>query len=216
MHPEEQELLLYLEDKLSQDDRGKVEAHIAHCEACAQKFASLFRLPRVLDEPAPRDVSEDVLKKATNLVRPGRPPRWSTFRLFAPPVRIALAGAAVVAIALTTYLLVPPEEAAQFRSEKTEKIPTLELYPDDGATVSKKMPEFRWNTIDESAAYRFSLLDEAGAVIWVSDRRDTSLQLPAFVVLQPGKTYLWRVETFFADKTLDRSALHAFIYAPQE
>ena len=215
MHTEEHELLLYLEAKLSPDDRGKVEAHLANCGDCAHKFAALFRLPRALDQSAPVNVGEGVLKKAVKLVKPGGSLRSFNFKLFTPPFRIALAGAAVTAIALTTYLLVPREEPAQFRSEKAEEIPTLELYPEDGATVSKKMPEFRWKTIGASAAYRFSLMEEAGVLIWVSDRRDTSLFLPSFVVLQPGKTYLWRVETFIADKTLDRSALHAFIYLPE-
>jgi len=214
MHPEEHELLLYLEDKLSSDDRGSVEAHLAKCGDCAHKLAALFRLPQTIDRPAPIDVGKDVLKKAVDLVGLSRFPRWSNFRLITPPFRLALAGAAVAAVALTTYLLMPREEVAQFRSDKEER-QGLELYPEDGATVAEKTPEFRWKTIGASAAYRFSLMEETGVLIWVSDRRDTSLFLPSFVVLQPGKTYLWRVETFIADKTLDRSALHAFIYLPE-
>jgi hypothetical protein len=216
MHPEEHELLLYLENKLSLDDRGRVQAHVARCGECAHKLAALFRLPQVLDQSAPVEVGKGVLKKALKLVKPGKSPRSFNFKLLTPPFRIALAGAVVVVIALTTYVLVPRDEPAQFRSDKAEELPRLVLFPEDGTTVIEKTPEFRWNMIGGSAAYRFSLLDEAGAVIWVSDRRDTTLQLPAFIVLQPDKTYLWRVETFFADKTLDRSALHAFIYAPQK
>jgi len=214
MHPDERELLLYLEDKASQTDRGRIEAHLGQCEKCSNLFADLFRLSRIVEQPAPFDVSEAVLKQATDIVARGKSRNWLSLTFLTPPFRIAVAGAAVVAIVLTTYLLVPREEPAQFRSDKVEETPALEFYPRDGTVVTEKTPEFRWNSIGESAAYRFSLLDEAAAVIWVNDCRDTSLNLPPSVVLQPGKTYLWRVESFLADKALERSALHAFTYVP--
>jgi hypothetical protein len=216
VHPEEHDLLLYLEDKLSSAERAGIEAHLGGCGECAHKFAALVRLPQILDKPAPHDLSEHMLRKAIKLVRPGGSPRWSGFKLFTPPIRIALAGAAVVAIAMTTFLLAPRNQPTQFRTDKAEQGPTFRLYPEDGATVHAKRPAFRWNAIGESTVYRFSLTDDAGAIVWISDRRDTSLELPASVVLQSGKTYLWRVETFFADKTLERSALHVFTYLPQE
>jgi hypothetical protein len=132
-----------------------------------------------------------------------------------PQVRFALTSAAILAVALTTYLLIPRKEVSQFRSPEIPEH-TFVLFPEDGAIVSDPVPRFRWAQISPSSAYEFSLLNTSGVVIWSGDVRDTSLTLPATIVLQPGKTYLWRVETFLADRSLERSALHAFTFTPSE
>jgi hypothetical protein len=215
MHTDPNQVLLYLEGKLADHERKAVEAHIAHCRRCATQFADLARLPRILDQPVPFEIGDTTFRTAVEIVARGKR-RGFMFRLFAPPFRIALAGAAIVIIVVSTYLLLPRQEPSRFRSEEVEPSSNLTLFPSDGAVVHERRPIFRWTSIGTSSVYRFSLMDETGAIIWENDPRDTSVTLPGSLVLQSGKTYLWRVETFFADKTLDRSALHAFTYALQE
>jgi hypothetical protein len=129
--------------------------------------------------------------------------------------RPAFAAAAAVVLILSVYLFVQEKEPAEFRSDKVDELRTLIMFPDDGATVIDPATRFRWTSVGESMVYKFSLLRETGAVVWSNDVRDTSIALPSSIVLQPGKTYLWRVETFLADKTLGRSVVHAFTYTPQ-
>ncbi len=215
MHVTDDNILLYLEDELSQLDRVQLEAHVGRCNDCATQFAALARLPDALKRNVPVQLSNEVLKRAIGIVG-GRESgsRW-TFRFFNSPLRLAFAGVSVLAVALTTYLLIPRPEPLQFRSTDATT-PMLSLFPLDGATVRAKSPVFQWSAVVRSSAYKFSLMDENGVSVWNWDIRDTSLVLPSTVVLIPGKTYLWRVESFLADKTLERSALHVFTYAPSQ
>jgi hypothetical protein len=117
-------------------------------------------------------------------------------------------------VTFAVYLLVPRPEPAQFRSNETA-VASFRLFPADGSTVTARQPELRWSPLAHSSVYKVSLLDEHGLTIHGWDVRDTSLLIPPTVVLVAGKTYLWRVESFLADRSLERSTLHAFTYAPQ-
>ncbi|MBM2846873.1 MAG: hypothetical protein HW407_2185 [Bacteroidetes bacterium] len=215
MHLTEIEILLYVENKLPPEDRQELEAHVGRCDECARQFASLARLPDTLSENVPFEVNEAVLKEAVGLVGGKAWGRSWNFGFFNPPFRVAFAGVSVLAVALTTYLLVPRHEPSQFRSAETAA-PMLRLFPSDGAKVADTHPAFRWSSTVKSSAYKFTLMDENGVSIWNWDVRDTAVSLPSTIVLIPGKTYLWRVESFLADKSLERSALHVFTYAPSQ
>ena len=215
MHVTESDILLYLDDKLPAEDKQKLEQHVGRCNECAGQFATLVRLPHVLKESIPIKVDEETLNKAIKLVKRAEPTIGWTFRVFAHPFRTALAGVSVVTIALAVYLLIPRPEPAQFRSTDSS-VPMLKLFPPDGATMSEPHLEFHWSSVARSAVYKFSLMDRNGVSVWNWDVRDTSLLLPSTVVLLPGKTYLWRVESFLADRSLERSALHVFTYAPSQ
>jgi len=216
MHSDDQEILLYLEDKLPPAKREHLEKHIGRCEPCAARFADLSRLPSILEDPIPVDLDEATRKKAMELLIPAKARRGGplTFMMFAPQHRLAFAGAAALLLILSVYLFVPKEPPLQFRSDKADDIGSLDLFPEDGARVRNHDILFRWKSIGESMAYKFSLMGETGAIVWSADVRDTTISLPGSIVLQPGKTYLWRGETFLADKKLERSAVHAFTYSP--
>ena len=215
MHVLETDILLYIDDKLPAGDRLTLERHVGRCNDCASRFATLVRLPQVLNESIPIQIDNEVLVSAVEIVRVKEQVKRWHFRFFDSPLRIAFGGAAVAVIVLTTYLLAPKHEPAQFRSTDTAT-PLLRLFPPDGAKVAGPHPVFHWSSVARSSVYNFSLMDERGVSVWNWDVRDTSLVLPSTVVLLPGKTYLWRVESFLADKSLERSALHVFTYAPSQ
>jgi len=60
-----------------------------------------------------------------------------------------------------------------------------------GTTVLESAPEFRWHAADESASFRFELLDAGGKRVYSSAARGGELQLPASVALAPGARYTW-------------------------
>lgn len=215
MHVVETDILLYIENRLPREGRQKLEAHVGRCDECAKQFASLARLPYALKESVPFELDESVLQKAVDIVGGKQSVRSWNFRFFNSPFRAAFAGLSILAVVLTTYLLVPRHVPSQFRSTETAT-PMLRLFPSDGAKVGDTHPVFRWSSAVKSSAYKFSLMDENGVIVWIWDVRDTAVSLPSTVVLIPGKTYLWRVESFLADKTLERSALHVFTYAPSQ
>jgi hypothetical protein len=111
-------------------------------------------------------------------------------------------------------VLIPRDDVPVYRSESPD-ISTLTLFPEDGTEIRDRENVFRWTPTAESMTYRFSLLNEEGRVVWIKDLETTSLIIPPSVVLQPGKTYLWKVEAFLAKNMSGRSSLHAFTYIPE-
>ena len=215
VHVKDVDILLYGEDKLPLEGRRKLEEHVGRCHDCAGRFAALARLPDVLNQPVPFEVDPATFDAAIEIVRDRESGKLRNLKFLGFSWRVALTGLSVVAIALTTYLVIPRHESSPFRATDPS-LPMLRLFPLDGATITEPRPVFHWSSVAQTSVYKFSLMDEGGASVWNWDVRDTSLILPATVVLVPGKTYLWRVESFLADKTLERSALHVFAYAPSK
>jgi hypothetical protein len=213
MHPDEIQILLYLEDKLPAGDRAALEAHIAACAGCASRFAAAARLPEIIGGPDPVTTDERTRKEALDLVRQRRSGGSGPLSFFAPRYRLGFGLAAALLVAIGVTLLVPDREPSRFRSEETGST-SLELFPEDGARMTDRELTFRWTSLDDGMVYRFTLMGETGAVVWSADIRDTSLSIPTSVVLQSGKTYLWKVESFLADKRTNRSYVHAFTYKP--
>jgi hypothetical protein len=204
-------MLLYVEGMLPVEKRQSLENHVGMCSDCARQFATLARLVHVLKEDVPVRVDGETFRKAIALVSGTTDIKGWTFRIFSSPARAALAGVSLLAITLTAYLLLPRPEPEQFRSTDGV-VPMLSLSPADGATITEPRPEFHWSPVSQSSVYRFSLMDHRGVRIWDRDVRDTTVLLPPGVVLVPGNTYLWRVESFLADRSLERSTLHVFTY----
>lgn len=214
MHPDEAQILLYLEDKLPGSSREALEVHIAACAECGSLFAAAARLQEVIDGPAPVTLDETTRKKALELVGTRPPGGIRSLNFFAQRYRLAFGVAAALLIVIGVSLFVPEREPSRFRSEEPEGSETLDLFPEDGAQVTVHEFKFHWTSLEEGMVYRFTLMGETGAVVWSTDIRDTSLSIPLSVVLQPGKTYLWKVESFLADKRTTRSHVYAFTYNP--
>jgi hypothetical protein len=213
MHILEDNILLYLENKLREESRQELEAHIGRCSECAERFVALSRIPQSLSRDLPFELDNETRRKAEGIVPAEDSER--RFRFFESPYRIAFASFSIAVIAFLTFVLIPREEPSQFRSNEDAK-PLLQLFPSDGETITEAPLTFRWTATEKSSAYKFSLMDDAGVVLWSWDVSDTSITLPSTVVLHAGKTYLWRVESFLADKSLERSTLHAFGYRPSK
>jgi hypothetical protein len=215
MHLTETEILLYLEGQLGPPARSRVECHVGRCTECASTFAGLSHLAAVIEEDIPMRVDEAAYRKAKEIIPQKKQSQWRRAQFFSTPYRIALAGIVLAVIGLTTYIISFHPEPVHYRSVE-DRVPSLYLSPADGATITAVKPVFRWNRLPSSPVYEMSLMNEQGVIIWSNDVRDTVVALPTNVVLVRGKTYLWRVESFVADKRLERSALHAFTYVPAQ
>src|SRR5262245_4945559 len=145
MHPDERKILLYLEDQLSPGERNEIEIHLAQCPAFARQFVDLFRISQGVRGPQAALVDDPTWDRAVAIVRD----RHDTFTFpsfFAAPYRAAIAAAAVLFLALTTYLFFRPgDEPTRFRSEETESLAPLRLSPADGEVITMKTPNFHWS-----------------------------------------------------------------------
>lgn len=75
----------------------------------------------------------------------------------------------------------------------TEAPRIIAVTPRDGAAVTPAGAQFTWRAYTADT-YRFVLLEEDGTPAWSSDTHDTSLVLPAEIILAAGRTYFWRVD----------------------
>jgi hypothetical protein len=63
-----------------------------------------------------------------------------------------------------------------------------------GTRTLEARPEFRWQALEQGAAYEFTLADSAGGQILKTAVNDTVYRLPEAAALKPGATYSWQVE----------------------
>jgi hypothetical protein len=87
------------------------------------------------------------------------------------------------------------------------------LAPAEGATVPGTAPLFVWSSVD-GAAYRLTLTDERGDVVWTTERPDTTVAPPPSVRLLSGRTYYWSVDALLRDGRSTTTGFHGFRVAP--
>ena len=56
-------------------------------------------------------------------------------------------------------------------------------------------PEFRWQGVEGSTAYRFELTDDTGKALYDTEVTGETVKLPVSLQLQPGTAYTWEVAT---------------------
>ncbi|HEX9658331.1 MAG TPA: hypothetical protein VGB89_15610 [Bacteroidota bacterium] len=210
-HIPEADVILYIEDRLEPVQRETIESHLADCPVCAGQLAAAIRIDDVMAGEG-HIVDEATREKADRFVRPSKSNRPGLFNyLLNNPFRVSLAGGAAVAVLFLLYSNVTEDPVPQFRTPNAAQ-PMEILAPEDGATFSTTKPVFSWRSIPHSFEYRFILYDARGITMWKRELADTTLELPPSVVLEPGMSYLWRVETLFPNGEQTRSKLNAFTY----
>lgn len=175
-HIEAEELAAYLEARLSDGERARVEGHLAVCDECRAEAVGSFRS----------------LRKE----RPARPP-WT---------RMALAAAALIVLLLGGDALLElgrPDAPAPFRAPpgagEFEQVATLEaLSPRDGGELAGGAVLFVWRPGPAGSFYRLTLTDAVGDVLWRTSTTDTTSAPEGEVVLRPGGTYFWIVDALLA------------------
>jgi hypothetical protein len=72
-----------------------------------------------------------------------------------------------------------------------------------------------WTSVPHADRYRLTLFDDTGRAIWDTQATDTSVSLPARIVLQPGGSYFWKVEAQTGWNRWVSSALIRFSIDPR-
>ena len=108
------ELLLspYLEDNLSPEDRGRVQAHLASCEGCSSLLGYLKEIDRSLGSFPEIEPSRDLMERIYSLPAKKRRFRFSVDVFLKPALQPLLAAASVLMILVSLYAFHP--ERAQF------------------------------------------------------------------------------------------------------
>lgn len=100
-------------------------------------------------------------------------------------------------------------------NQQTVRFPLLSL----AGTISlETRPRFRWSAVEGVGPYQFSLMDGSGHVLFATRTGANEIELPATLVLEEGRPYMWEVRarranglefSNFGDFSLATAALRA-------
>jgi hypothetical protein len=184
-HLTAEDVAAFLDRRLPTTERHGIEEHLAHCARCRAELAAVRKL--VKSGPIPRQLT----------------------------LRTGLAAAAVIAfLALTLGRL-----GSGGTEDRVRTTPSLTgtgselitgLQPADGDTVASARPALIWRSIGGEPAYRVTVTEETGKLVWTNTTTDTSVTPPP-TLLFPRKTYFWYVDALRADGRAASTGVRRFI-----
>lgn len=130
------------------------------------------------------DACRDELRAVVQLVSAERSPR-----------RWYLSIGIVAAAAAVTLLIVHPvrHQPAPVTREPvvTTTVAPVVVAPRGSGEIPRRLV---WTSVPHADRYRLTLFDDTGRAVWDTQVTDTSVSLPARIVLQPGGSWFWKVE----------------------
>jgi len=210
-HLSETELYLYLKNKLSEEKRLQVEKHLAECDFCLSEFWELHQFEKELISSNPPAVKPDILQEAKNIASPKK--KSEIRNQLRSKIMIAAAVLLLSVFVTVAYFFVISDtnDIQTYRSEN-ESIVMVPVHPEDEAIVQSESIRFTWQTIENAALYRLRLFNQNGIELSALQVPDSTYDLSASGLLEPGNRYLWRVEVIMPDQREMRSELRSFTY----
>lgn len=190
VHLTEGEIAGFVEGISDSDERRSIASHLDTCARCRSELVEVIRLA-----------------EGAAALPARRHPRLRRIM----PVLLGLA-AGLAALVVYQRGGQNPDPAGTVRAPITgigeSPARIIVIVPRESAVVSPQSLHFTWHA-HSADGYRFVLLQEDGTPIWSFETTDTSLGLPSSVVLEPGRTYFWRVDAL-ADGISASSGAHRF------
>ncbi|MFL5580914.1 MAG: hypothetical protein ACJ8AO_11110 [Gemmatimonadaceae bacterium] len=155
-------------------------AHVAECDACRHRLASLARL--LDDEGVRRELERLAPRRAA-----GAPRRLTAVA--------SLAGLAAAACLLLVLRASSPRDAA-YRPTLREPAGLGALPPRPRSPLGAvlRADTMRWSSVPHTTVYRVTVFDGEGSVLWETQTADTAALLPGSIGLRAGETLHWRVD----------------------
>jgi len=210
-------LAAYADNRLADDQRRKIEAHLSRCGYCLDQVAALAQLS---GGHVPANVPADLLVRAREIGS------TTPLRGWTPAWGWSAAGAAAAGVVLATFLwmrqpqpgmppVVPeipravvsvpvtvplPAQSPEAVRSRTSVPLELELiHPGEGAVLAGRNLEFRWSPVARSLFYEVRLMTAEGALIWEERAETNDIRVPRTVRLEAGKKYYVSVLAYLPD-----------------
>ena len=161
------EVVAYVDGAIAEEQRGRVQAHLAACADCRAEVRDVMAVVRTLPDV-----------------------RRARRRLWIP------AAAAVAAAAIVLVWLRPPSERTAIGDEHRKGSVTTTVAPRPVAPAGAvaAVDTLVWSSAPGADAYRVRLFDANGTVLWEGQTIDTVAPLPATIALRASASYYWKVE----------------------
>jgi len=197
----------FLRGAMSSSDRMNAERHLSLCSSCRGRLVALHDDP--IPEPAP--IPPALLMEARRIGRRGRAPR-----VYARVMALA----AMLAFAVFGVYLFRASRANDGVLRDVQRdVPVIAaaprlLLPEEGARVSARAVELRWEPAAGVMRYDVRIVDERGDIVMERSTTDAAVRLPeARDSLRSGERYYWLVRARWPDGRVAESGLRSFIAA---
>lgn len=213
MHISENEILLYLEGKLSETEKSGYEKHFGRCSECTAKLTEIYSFNEEIKKTENPEVPDTYFEKA-RLFGLNRTGDISINKAAAPSLAFALSVLLVSAVAVLFYLSTrqPGNVQTQYRGEKAIGY-SMKLFPADGSVLASDHLNFSWSKISNAIEYKMTIYDLKGNMIFKRSVQDTILNFKSGNHIIPGNTYLWNIKVFLPDGRAIKSGIHSFKYS---
>jgi hypothetical protein len=187
--PDEVTLAAFVDGRLPESARSRVQGHLADCGLCVEHVAAvlLSRETATPEVPAPLLARARELAESPTDGAPAFAWRWSAVS--------AAAGLTLVAAVLVWQVSTAPTpetSPAQVRSNSGQLMPPEVLSPEEGSVVGREPMDFRWRAVAGAIYYEIQLVTAEGDVLWQGRTEETGAQLPGTVRIAPGQeVYVW-------------------------
>jgi hypothetical protein len=184
-------LAAFLDGRLSEEERARIEAVLADDPAARAEFIATFRLVAEVDRPVEASRTS-----------------WKPWVMFA-----GVAAAATIALAIIPDARNPEAPVSAERIAPNDAGDGIVLLaPSEGRAVRSSDVTFRWSAPD-SATFRITVADETGQTLWTALTPGTDIVLPDSVVLLPGRRHFWYIDAVYQDGSSVTSGPRAFTTA---
>jgi hypothetical protein len=243
---DEERLAGFVEGRLTENDRRRVQRHLAHCDTCLHQAATLMQL----EDSVTPDVPAALLARAREMVSTKSArgmrlaPRW--IAVSAAIATVALAAglwlnrpaqrtdAQPMAVAKDTSEqrpaeadAPPPQTMAAARPAGGADAPVVRsrshaglapdlLYPRENAVLERTQLEFRWRKIPSSLYYEVRIVTESGDLVWEGRSNANRMRPPPHIHFAPGARYFVRIQAHLPEGRTVSTPSSAFRLKPKD
>ena len=178
-------LASYLDRRLGDEERDRLEDHLAGCDECRGRLLA-----------------------ATGTLRGERRRKRTLTASGASALVVVVAGV------LFLVPSSPSPDLPQLRggaADSTGGPPALEaVSPGDGTTVAAGSALLVWRSVEGVARYRITVSDPESEVVFERDVADTVVSLRSIGPLTPGEVYVWYVDALLPDGRAVTTGVRSF------
>jgi hypothetical protein len=214
MHITENEILLFLEGKLSAEKRTGIEKHLSGCSECTSKLAGVYSFTKEIESSRDPELENKYFAKARSFGVKGNGKKLSLNKVPMPSLVFALSVVIVAVVAAFFYLFSPVKNTEQL--EYRGNIPleySLRLSPADGSVLESNYLNFSWNKVNNALEYKMTVFDLNGDMIFNKSISDTIINLNSRIYFKFGETYLWNIVAYLPDGRFIKSAVNSFEFS---
>jgi len=184
-HLTDEDISGYLDGDASADQRHRIEAHI---ESCAECRAALVDVMRAVDSApsAERPIPTTNDDSGKTRGRPG----WITGSI----------GVAAAAGIVALMFFRSDGAATRRESQRAPAVSAADarprivvLAPAENSSLDRERVSFAWRGTGADA-YKVFVTTQAGDPVWTGTTADTTIALPADILLRRGTMYFWHVD----------------------